>query len=52
MCEKCVKIDGKIEQYQLIASRTTDQALLDGIAELVKRLNAEKDALHPEDSAG
>jgi hypothetical protein len=49
MCEKCVIIDGKIDHYRLIASRITDQALLDGVTELIKRLNAEKDALHPEE---
>jgi hypothetical protein len=50
MCEKCVEIDGKIGHYRSIASRTTDQPTLDGIQELIERLQAQKAALHPEQS--
>jgi hypothetical protein len=47
MCDKCVELDGKIEHYQRMASRITDQAMLDGIRELIERVKAEKAALHP-----
>jgi hypothetical protein len=48
MCEQCVELDSKIERYRLLASRITDQAALDGIKELVVRMQAQKAALHPE----
>jgi hypothetical protein len=48
VCEKCVEIDNKIEHYQLMATRITDQPLLDGIKELIERMQAQKAALHPE----
>ena len=47
MCEKCVEIDGKIEHYRIIASRMTDQVMLDGIKQLTTDLQAQKAALHP-----
>jgi hypothetical protein len=48
MCEKCVELDGKIEHYQRMASRMTDQAMLDGIKELTEQMKALKAAPHPE----
>jgi beta-phosphoglucomutase-like phosphatase (HAD superfamily) len=48
MCDKCVELDSKIEHYQHMASRITDQATLDGIKELIERMQAQKAALHPE----
>ena len=48
MCEKCVELDGKIEHYQRLASRMTDQAMLDGTKELIEQMKALKAALHPE----
>jgi hypothetical protein len=48
MCDKCVEIDSKIEHYQRMASRITDQAMLDGIKELIERMKAQKAVLHPE----
>jgi hypothetical protein len=48
MCEKCVELDGKIDRYQRMASRMTDQAMLDGIKELIERMQAQKIAIHPE----
>jgi hypothetical protein len=50
MCEKCVEIEAKIARYRRIESRMTDQALLDGINELVAQLEAQKKDLHPEGS--
>ena len=48
MCDRCVKLDGKIEHYQRMASRITDQAMLDGIKELIEQAKVQNDALHPE----
>jgi hypothetical protein len=48
MCEKCVEIDAKIMRMRDIALRLLDQQTLDGIADLVKELEAQKVALHPE----
>ena len=48
MCEKCAELDSKIEHYQRMASRITDQAMLDGIEELIERMKAQKAAFHPE----
>jgi len=48
MCEKCVEFDEKIEDYRRLSSRITDQATLNGIKELIERMQAQKAALHPE----
>ena len=46
MCEKCVELDGKIEHYERMASKTTDPDLLDGIQKLIKRVEGQKALLH------
>jgi hypothetical protein len=38
MCDRCVEMDKKIDDYQRIASRITDQAMLDGIKDLIERM--------------
>jgi hypothetical protein len=48
MCDKCVELDRKIEHYHRLASRFTDQALLDGIRKLIEQAEVEKAALHPD----
>jgi hypothetical protein len=48
VCKQCVEIDKKIEHYRFMASRITDQPMLDGIKELIERMIAQKAALHPE----
>jgi hypothetical protein len=48
MCEQCVEIDKKIEHYRLLASRLTDQLTLNGIEQLIERMQTRKAALHPE----
>jgi hypothetical protein len=48
MCEQCVEIDKKIEDYQRMVARITDQPFLDGIKVLIERMQARKVALHPE----
>ena len=49
MCDRCVELDDKIEHYQVMASRITDQAMLDGIKWLIERAKTEKAGLHPEE---
>jgi hypothetical protein len=41
VCVTCVQFDSKIEHYRLLASRLTDQPLLDGIKELIERMQAQ-----------
>jgi beta-phosphoglucomutase-like phosphatase (HAD superfamily) len=48
MCDKCDEIDKKMEHHRLLASRLTDQPTIDGIKELIERMQAQKLALHPE----
>jgi hypothetical protein len=48
MCDTCVELDGKIEHYRRLMSGITDQATLDGIKELIERMEIQKAALHPE----
>jgi hypothetical protein len=48
MCEKCVELDRKIQHYRVLASHITDQPILDGIQELIERMQTQKAALHPE----
>jgi hypothetical protein len=47
MCDKCVELDSKIENYQRLSSGITDKRMLDGIKELIEALKAQKAALHP-----
>jgi hypothetical protein len=47
MCDKCTQLDAKIEHYERLSSKLTDQPTLDGIKELIKRMKAERAALHP-----
>jgi hypothetical protein len=49
MCDQCVAIDQKIEHYGFIASRITDQAMLDGIKRLAADMRVQKAALHPKE---
>jgi hypothetical protein len=50
MCEKCVAINKKIANYQRLASKFTDQAMLDGTKVLIERATAQKAKLHPEET--
>jgi hypothetical protein len=49
MCDKCDELDKKAERYRAIASRTTDQALLDGIRDLLQQVQDQKGARHPKE---
>jgi hypothetical protein len=48
MCDKCVELDSKIEHYRRLSAGITDQPTLDGIKNLIEEMNAQKAALHPE----
>jgi hypothetical protein len=48
MCDKCTEIDRKIAHHQRLSSTTTDQLILDGIKQLVEKMQAQKAALHPD----
>jgi hypothetical protein len=50
MCEKCVEIDQKIDHYRTLAARILDQATIYGVQKLIAELQAQKAALHPEQS--
>jgi hypothetical protein len=48
MCSRCHRIDDRIRRLQDMARRLLDQQTLDGIADLVRELEAEKAGLHPQ----
>jgi hypothetical protein len=48
MCEKCVELDKKLEQYRRIASSITDQLTLDRINKVIRETVAQKAKLHPD----
>jgi hypothetical protein len=49
MCDKCKPIDEQIARYLQLRGRITDQQTLDGIAELIRELEAQKKVFHPEE---
>jgi hypothetical protein len=48
MCEKCVEIDQTIERYRKIQRSIGDPVTIDRAKELIAELEAQKVALHPE----
>jgi hypothetical protein len=48
MCDKCVELDKKLEQYRRLASSITDQLTIDRLNELIRDTVAEKAKLHPD----
>ena len=48
MCDKCIELDKKLEQYRRLASSITDQLTIDRLNKLIKEMVAEKAKLHPE----
>jgi hypothetical protein len=48
MCEECKQLNLRIDHCRLLASRITDQQMLNGITELTEKMNAKKSALHLE----
>jgi hypothetical protein len=50
MCEKCVADDRHIAEYQALSRSVLDRAALNGIAELISKLQAGKAARHPDEA--
>ena len=48
MCEKCVKLDRKIEHYERIGLSISDQVTVDRIKELIAEMKAQKAQFHPQ----
>jgi hypothetical protein len=48
MCQKCIKLDGKIEHYRQLAARVGDPFLTEGVSKLIEDMEAQKAAFHPE----
>ena len=48
MCEKCIELDKKIEHYGQLAARVGDPLLTEGVGQLIREIEAQKAALHPE----
>jgi hypothetical protein len=48
MCSQCDELDGKIEHYRRLSKMLTDKITLEGIEVLIKKYQADKQALHPE----
>lgn len=46
MCEKCVELVKKLEQYRRLASSITDQLTIDRLNKAIKDTVAEKAKLH------
>ena len=42
MCEQCRELEDRIERCRIMETETADQAMLDGIALLIERYEAEK----------
>jgi hypothetical protein len=47
MCDKCDELDVRIAHYRKLASAITDRLTLDGIADRIKELEAQKVKFHP-----
>jgi hypothetical protein len=48
MCDKCERLDSKIEHYQKLLLGIGDQLTVDRIKSLIADLQARKAAVHPE----
>ena len=48
MCWKCQEIDKVILHYRVLGARVTDKLTLEGLQQLIDKLEAEKKARHPE----
>ena len=52
MCDRCQRLDEKIEHYKRVISAMTDQLTIERITALVLDMQTQKAALHAEGSAG
>ena len=50
MCDKCVEIDKAIERYRRIILSIDDVLTVEGIKRLIAESEAQKAALHPEET--
>ena len=48
MCDKCAELDKKIAHFKDLASRLVDPQTVEGANKLIKEMQAQKAALHPE----
>jgi hypothetical protein len=48
MCDKCNKLDKKIEHYETMLVSIGDRVTVERLMALVEELQAQKAALHPE----
>ena len=52
MCDRCDRLDEKIEHYKKVISAMTDQLTIERITALVLEMQTQKAALHPQHPAG
>ena len=52
MCDTCVQLDEKIEHYKKVIAAMTDQLTIERITVLVRDMQTQKAALHPQPPAG
>ena len=52
MCNKCQELEKKIERLRRLAASINDQLTIDSINHLIKKTEAKKAALHPEQQKG
>jgi hypothetical protein len=48
MCDKCVELDGKITHYRKLTTPISDRLTIDGIADRIKEMEAQKAQFHPQ----
>jgi hypothetical protein len=48
MCDKCIELDKKLEQYRRIASSITDELTIARLNKLIKDTVVQKAELHPD----
>jgi hypothetical protein len=51
MC-KCDELDRKIEHYRKLAPDISDPLTLEGIADMIREMEAQKVQFHPEEEEG
>ena len=48
MCAQCSELDRRLDQCRRLSASTTDQLTLNGIALLIEKYEADRQALHPD----
>jgi hypothetical protein len=48
VCWKCEEIDKAILGYRRLSTRVTDSLTLEGLQQLIEKLEAEKKRMHPD----